>query len=109
MRFLPCLLEALGQMYPERKQCCHVVRGALRAVEETVDDNVLTLAGLSSDTSKEKHLTIKSDCRRKLCEDHKKALTCEHLTQSMGCPERLHSLSVSRDRPHAMRATLLAF
>ena len=46
---LPCLLEALGQMYLGCKQCCHVFRGALRAVEGTVDDNVLTLTGLSSD------------------------------------------------------------
>ena len=74
---LPCLLEALGQMYLECKQCCHVLRGALRAVEETVDDNVLTLAGLSSDPLKEKHFTTKSGHRRKLCEDHKKAVTSE--------------------------------
>ena len=41
-------------MYLECKQCCHVLRGALRALEETVDDNVLTLAGLSLDPLKEK-------------------------------------------------------
>ena len=74
---LPCLLEALGQMYLECKQCCHLLRGALRAVEETVDDHVLTLAGLSSDLVKEKHLPTKSGRRRKLCEDRKKALTSE--------------------------------
>ena len=34
---------------------------------------------------------------------------CEHLTQTMECPERLHSLSVSRERPHAVLTTLLAF
>ena len=55
------------------KQRCHVLRGALRAVEETVDDIVLTLAGLSSDPLKERHLTTKSGGRRKLCEDYKKA------------------------------------
>ena len=65
---LPCFLEALGQMYLKCKQCCHVLRGALRAVEETVDDNVLTLAGLSSDL-KEKHFTTKSGRRRKLCDE----------------------------------------
>ena len=74
---VPCLLEALGQMYLECQQCCHVLRGALRAVEEIVDDNVLTLAGLSSDHLKEKHLTTKSGRRRKLCEDYEKALTLE--------------------------------
>ena len=34
---------------------------------------------------------------------------CEHSTQWMGCPERLYSLSVSRDRRHAVLTTLLAF
>ena len=34
---------------------------------------------------------------------------CQHLTQSMGCPERLHSVSVSDDRPRAELTTLLAF
>ena len=37
------------------------------------------------------------------------AVACEHSTQSMGCPERLHNLSVSHDRPHAELTTLLAF
>ena len=60
-------------VYLECKQCCHVLRGALRAVEEIVDDIVLTLAGLSLDPLKEKHLTTKSGRRRKLCEDYKKA------------------------------------
>ena len=78
---LPCLLEALGQMYLECKRCCYVLRGALRAVE-TVDDNVLTLAGLSSDLLKEKHLTTKSG-RRKLCEHYKKALTSDLAAKRM--------------------------
>ena len=79
----PCLLKALGQMYLECKQCCHVLRGALRAVEEIVDDNVLTLAGLSSDPLKEKHLTTKSGRRRKVCENYKKALTSELAAKRM--------------------------
>ena len=53
---LLCFLEALGQMYLECKPCCHDLRAALRALEEIVEDNVLTLAGLSSDPLKEKHL-----------------------------------------------------
>ena len=73
----PCFLEALGQMFLECKQCCHVFLGASRAVEETVDDNVLTLADLCSDTLKEKHLTTKSARGRKLREDFRKALTSE--------------------------------
>ena len=32
-----------------------------------------------------------------------------HLTQSMGCPERLHKPSVSRDRPHAKLTMLHDF
>ena len=85
---LPCLLQALGQRVVfcvgddshqrdarHSKQRCHVLRGALRAVEETVDDIVLTLAGRSSDPLKERHLTTKSGGQRKLCEDYRKALT----------------------------------
>ena len=52
-------------------------------MEEIVDDNVLTLAGLSSDPLKEKHLTTKSGLRRKLCEDYKKALTSELAAKRM--------------------------
>ena len=37
------------------------------------------------------------------------AKACEHVTQSMGCPERLHNLSVSHDRPRAELTMLLAF
>ena len=70
-------------MYPECKQCCHVLRGTLRAVEELVDDNVLTLAGLSSDPLKEKRLTTKSGRRRTLCVDYKKALTSELAAKRM--------------------------
>ena len=62
-------------MYLECKECCRVSRGTLHAVEEIVDDNVLTLAGLCSDPLKEKRLTTKSGRRLKLCEDYKKALT----------------------------------
>ena len=71
---LPCLLEALGQMHLECKQCCHVPRGALRAVEEIVDDNVLTLAGLSSD-----HDKIGPSTQM----DYKKALTSELAAKRM--------------------------
>ena len=59
------------------------LRGASRAVVEIVDDNVLTLAGLSSDPLNEKHLTTKSGRRRKLCEDYKKALTSELAAKRM--------------------------
>ena len=34
---------------------------------------------------------------------------CEHLTQSLGDPERLHSPSTSHDRLRAVPTTLLAF
>ena len=59
------------------------LRGALRAMKETVDDNVLTLAGLSSDPLKEKHLATKSGRRRTLCVDYKKALTSELAAKRM--------------------------
>ena len=62
---------------------------ALRVVEETVDDNVLTLADLSSKRLKEKHLTTKSARRRKLCEDFKKASTSELAAKKMKTENQL--------------------
>ena len=78
-----------AQMYLECKQCCHVFRGGLRAVKETVDDNVLALAGLPSDPLKEEHLTTKSGRRRKLCEDNEKALTSELAAKRMKSDNQL--------------------
>ena len=72
-----------GDSLLDCQQCCHILGGALRAVEETVDDNVFTLAGLSSDPLKEKHLTTKSGRRRKLCDDNKKASTSEIAAKRM--------------------------
>ena len=60
-----------------------LTRSIASAVEEINEDNVLTLAGLSSDTLKEKHLTTKSGRRRNLCEDYKKALTSELAAKRM--------------------------
>ena len=59
------------------------VQAMLSCLEEIVDDNVLTLAGLSSDPLKDKHLTTKSGRRRKLCDDYKKALTSELAAKRM--------------------------
>ena len=64
-------------------------------MEETVDDNVLTLAGLSSDPLKEKHLTTKSGRRRELCEDYKKALTSELAAKRMRTGNQLARTSMA--------------
>ena len=80
---LLCFLEALGQKYLEWQAMWSCPSRIARAVEETVDGNVLTHAGLSSNPLMEKHLTKKSGRRRQLYEDYKKALTSELAAKRM--------------------------
>ena len=96
---------------PEKNPNC--VLEDMREHQQRLAVRRLTVQFLSHKTSSRSswiiHLASTVSCSPTRVQRAFRNGVCEHLTQSMGCPERLHKPSVSRERPHAKLTMLHVF
>ena len=89
---------------PEKNPNC--VLEDMREHQQRLAVRRLTVQFLSHKTSSRSswiiHLASTMSCSPTRVQRAFRNGVCEHFTQSMGCPERLHKPSVSRERPEAL-------